>query len=211
MDEFFERLHRTGSETNGRGNGRDPRGRAVVENDLSPKLRDLAKHLKAMLTSIEDEEEIAEIDEPGATRCRGTGRGDRGDRSGRAWRTPCTGSRSPAGRPRRVEPARRARSTWRRACGEQLFEQDAERGDDQRDAVHGGGGRRQNADCPPPCGTGVPPVQSRPRATTSRFAKARYLPHWTKTGGDLRGHLSPRRFPTHRSPAKPWRSNARTS
>jgi ATP-dependent DNA helicase DinG len=33
----------------------------VVPNDLSPKLRDLGKHLKEMMTKLKDEEEISEV------------------------------------------------------------------------------------------------------------------------------------------------------
>ena len=50
----------TGNRPIGRANGRVHEAN-FVENDLSPKLRDLAKHLKAMLTKVDDEEEIAEI------------------------------------------------------------------------------------------------------------------------------------------------------
>ena len=56
---FFERCIRW-QDTRGRGNGRihEPNW---VENDLSPKLRDLSKHLKEMLTKTDDEAEISEI------------------------------------------------------------------------------------------------------------------------------------------------------
>ena len=56
---FFERCIAY-HETQGRSNGRihEPNW---AENDLSPKFRDLAKHLKEMLTKLEREEEIAEV------------------------------------------------------------------------------------------------------------------------------------------------------
>jgi ATP-dependent DNA helicase DinG len=59
IENFFERCvgwH----EQFGRGNGRihEP---DWVENDLSPKLRDLGKHLKEMLTKVERDDEISEI------------------------------------------------------------------------------------------------------------------------------------------------------
>jgi Rad3-related DNA helicase/REP element-mobilizing transposase RayT len=59
MEGFFERCIAY-QENVGRGNGRihEPNW---VENDLSPKLTDLSKHLKAMLTGIERDEEIAEL------------------------------------------------------------------------------------------------------------------------------------------------------
>lgn len=44
----------------GRGNGRIREANAV-ENSLSPKLRDLSLHLKAMLPNLQQEEEIAEV------------------------------------------------------------------------------------------------------------------------------------------------------
>ena len=47
-------------ETAGRSNGRVQQAERR-ENDLSPKLRDLAMHLKAMMTKLKDEEEISEI------------------------------------------------------------------------------------------------------------------------------------------------------
>jgi Rad3-related DNA helicase/REP element-mobilizing transposase RayT len=56
---FFERLIRW-QETFGRSNGR-VHDKDIVENDLSPKLRDLNLHLKAMLPSLENEEEISEL------------------------------------------------------------------------------------------------------------------------------------------------------
>jgi ATP-dependent DNA helicase DinG len=58
-DRFFSRVvgyqHRFGR-SNGRVNDPD-----WVENDLTPKLKDLAIHLKAMLAQIRDEEEISEL------------------------------------------------------------------------------------------------------------------------------------------------------
>src|SRR4051812_34516092 len=59
MERFFERCARW-HEQSGRGNGRihEP---DWVENDLSPKLRDLVKHLKEMLTKLTQDEEITEI------------------------------------------------------------------------------------------------------------------------------------------------------
>jgi REP element-mobilizing transposase RayT len=59
MEHFFERCIRW-HDSHGRGNGRIHEAN-WVENDLSPKLRDLAKHLKEMLTKLEREEEISEI------------------------------------------------------------------------------------------------------------------------------------------------------
>jgi len=58
-EQFFERII-AWQENQGRGTGRvqEPN---VVQNDLSPKLGDLAKHLKAMMTQLEREEELAEI------------------------------------------------------------------------------------------------------------------------------------------------------
>src|SRR5690606_14292668 len=44
----------------GRANGRIHESR-FVENDVSPKLRDLAIHLKEMMAGVEDDEELAEI------------------------------------------------------------------------------------------------------------------------------------------------------
>lgn len=46
--------------THGKGNGRI-REANVVENTLSPKLRDLSLHMKAMLTSVKNEEEMSEL------------------------------------------------------------------------------------------------------------------------------------------------------
>ncbi len=59
MERFFERVI-WWQENIGRANGRvhEPE---VVENDLSPKLRDLSKHLKAMMSQITNEEEISEL------------------------------------------------------------------------------------------------------------------------------------------------------
>jgi ATP-dependent DNA helicase DinG len=58
-DEFFDRCAFWHKE-HGRGNGRIRQPNAV-ENLLSGKLRDLALHLKAMLTQLKNDEEIAEI------------------------------------------------------------------------------------------------------------------------------------------------------
>jgi ATP-dependent DNA helicase DinG len=59
IDRFFERVIRW-QETEGRGNGRVQKAN-VVHNDLSPKLRDLAKHLKELLLNLTDDAEISEI------------------------------------------------------------------------------------------------------------------------------------------------------
>src|SRR4051794_5761288 len=56
---FFERVIEW-QETAGRTNGRVQQPN-VVKNDLSPKLRDLATHLKEMMTRLKDDEEISEV------------------------------------------------------------------------------------------------------------------------------------------------------
>src|SRR4051812_2262737 len=72
-DRFFERVIAY-QETEGRSNGRVQRAN-VVENDLSPKLRNLSKHLKAMLSAL-DEEQIAEMSELNSMSERFKGFGD---------------------------------------------------------------------------------------------------------------------------------------
>jgi ATP-dependent DNA helicase DinG len=59
IDRFFSRVLRW-QQQNGRSNGRvnEPHW---VQNDISPKLRDLSLHLKAMLTHVKSEEETSEI------------------------------------------------------------------------------------------------------------------------------------------------------
>jgi ATP-dependent DNA helicase DinG len=59
MEFFFERCI-TWHEQFGRGNGRIHESN-WIENDLSPTFKDLAKHLKEMLTKVQREEEISEI------------------------------------------------------------------------------------------------------------------------------------------------------
>jgi ATP-dependent DNA helicase DinG len=59
IDSFFERCI-FWQERQGRGNGRIHE-KGIVENDLSPRLRDLYKQLKAMLVDTKDEEELAEL------------------------------------------------------------------------------------------------------------------------------------------------------
>jgi Rad3-related DNA helicase/REP element-mobilizing transposase RayT len=56
---FFARVAHW-QETEGRSNGRVHEAN-VVPNDLSPKLRDLGKHLKEMMTKLKNEEEISEV------------------------------------------------------------------------------------------------------------------------------------------------------
>ena len=58
-ERFFERIIRY-QETGGRSNGRVQQP-DVVPNDLSPRLRDLGKHLREMLSKLEHEEEISEL------------------------------------------------------------------------------------------------------------------------------------------------------
>jgi ATP-dependent DNA helicase DinG len=58
-ERFFERIVRW-QDGAGRGNGR-VREPEVVLNDLSPKLRDLSKHLREMLPKLEHEDEVSEI------------------------------------------------------------------------------------------------------------------------------------------------------
>src|SRR4051812_11472124 len=59
IDEFFDSIVRW-QESVGRGNGRvqEPN---VVRNDLSPRLRSLATHIKAMGTQIKKEDELSEL------------------------------------------------------------------------------------------------------------------------------------------------------
>jgi len=59
IDRFFSRVVRW-QQQNGRSNGRVDQPH-WIENDISPKLRDLSLHLKAMLTHIESEEEMSEV------------------------------------------------------------------------------------------------------------------------------------------------------
>jgi Rad3-related DNA helicase/REP element-mobilizing transposase RayT len=56
---FFGRIAHW-QETEGRSNGRVHQP-DVVPNDLSPKLRDLGKHLKEMMTKLKNDEEISEV------------------------------------------------------------------------------------------------------------------------------------------------------
>jgi len=63
-ENFFARCNDWQKE-NGRANGRIHEGN-FVENDLSPKLRDLSKHLKEMLSKLEKEEDISEINSASA-------------------------------------------------------------------------------------------------------------------------------------------------
>jgi Rad3-related DNA helicase len=59
IDDFFDRII-AWQETAGRGNGRvqEPN---IIRNELSPKLRNLATHIKAMGTQIKKEDELAEL------------------------------------------------------------------------------------------------------------------------------------------------------
>src|SRR6267142_5161800 len=59
IDRFFSRVVRW-QQTNGRSNGRVNQPN-WIENDISPKLRDLSLHIKAMLTHIDAEEELSEL------------------------------------------------------------------------------------------------------------------------------------------------------
>lgn len=58
-ENFFHRCI-SWQESFGRGNGRI-REKQVVENDLTPKLRELDKHLKAILANLTEDDEIAEL------------------------------------------------------------------------------------------------------------------------------------------------------
>jgi ATP-dependent DNA helicase DinG len=59
MDDFFEGCVQW-QQSAGRANGRIHEAN-IVQNTLSPKLRDLALHMKAMLPGLEKEEEISEV------------------------------------------------------------------------------------------------------------------------------------------------------
>jgi Rad3-related DNA helicase/REP element-mobilizing transposase RayT len=59
IDRFFSGVVRW-QQQNGRSNGRVDQPH-WIENDITPKLRDLSLHLKAMLTHIESEEEMSEL------------------------------------------------------------------------------------------------------------------------------------------------------
>ena len=58
-ERFFQRCIEW-QEQFGRANGR-LHEKGIVENDLSPKLKDLAKHIKAMLVDLENEAEVSEL------------------------------------------------------------------------------------------------------------------------------------------------------
>ncbi|HMO24963.1 MAG TPA: hypothetical protein PKB10_01715, partial [Tepidisphaeraceae bacterium] len=58
-ERFFERCVRW-HESNGRQNGR-VREKHIIENDLSPAIAELHKHLKGLLQTIENDEELAEL------------------------------------------------------------------------------------------------------------------------------------------------------
>jgi Rad3-related DNA helicase/REP element-mobilizing transposase RayT len=58
-EQFFERVIHW-QETVGRSNGRVYE-KHVVENDLSPKLRQLSKHLKSLQSTLTEDEEISEV------------------------------------------------------------------------------------------------------------------------------------------------------
>ena len=59
LDYFFQRCIEW-QETFGRANGRIHE-KNIVENDITPKLKDLQKHLRSMLAATQDEEEISEL------------------------------------------------------------------------------------------------------------------------------------------------------
>ncbi len=59
VDGFFDRVIKW-QEQHGRSNGR-VHEKAIVENDLSPKFHDLTLHLKALLATLQNDEEITEI------------------------------------------------------------------------------------------------------------------------------------------------------
>ncbi|HEX3355545.1 MAG TPA: helicase C-terminal domain-containing protein [Tepidisphaeraceae bacterium] len=59
IDDFFERII-AWQESTGKPNGR-VREANIVRNELSPKLRDLALHIKAMGTQVTQEEELSEL------------------------------------------------------------------------------------------------------------------------------------------------------
>jgi Rad3-related DNA helicase/REP element-mobilizing transposase RayT len=59
LEGFFDRCV-FWQENYGRGNGRIHE-KGIVENDLSPRLKDLHKQIKSMLAGLEDEEELAEL------------------------------------------------------------------------------------------------------------------------------------------------------
>jgi Rad3-related DNA helicase/REP element-mobilizing transposase RayT len=59
LDHFFDRcIH--WQETHSRGNGRIHQ-KGIVENDISPRLKDLHKQLKSMLADMQNEEEVSEL------------------------------------------------------------------------------------------------------------------------------------------------------
>jgi len=59
LDYFFQRCIEW-QESFGRSNGRIQE-KHIVENDISPGLKDLSKHLRSMLTGTQDEEEVSEL------------------------------------------------------------------------------------------------------------------------------------------------------
>jgi Rad3-related DNA helicase/REP element-mobilizing transposase RayT len=181
---FFERCIRW-QEQHGRSNGRI--GEAdIVENDLSPKLRDLSLHLKAMLPELKTEEEIAEI----------TSQANKAAAMAESIAA-LIGQTVPdavywmeiSGRtPKRVA-LRCAPINVAGGLKQHLFEK-------MRSVVltsatlctkrSGGGsaghGRGARATGSASSGTGFQPVQATPTDEPLRIREGAYLPHWTRKG-----------------------------
>jgi Rad3-related DNA helicase/REP element-mobilizing transposase RayT len=174
----------------GRGNGRIREAHAV-ENSLSPKLRDLSLHLKAMLPKLEKEEEIAELTATAEKISIMAQSLDAliGQSIGETvyWM-------DIAGQSTRRISLHAAPINVAQGLKMQLFDKMNSvvmtsatlctgRTKPNADENHGRGARATENARALPRGTGAPPVVLSPAPSSIQVRQGAYLPHWTKDRG----------------------------
>src|SRR4051812_10688368 len=176
VERFFERVARY-QESVGRSNGRVQQ-KDVIENDLTPALRNLSKHLKAMLSAL-DEEQIAEMSELNSMSERFKGFGDAIE-SILAQKIPDAvywfevSGRTPMRVSLHAAPINVAEGLRK-----ELFERLHSVVMTSATLCTAGGGKRHNS---PKRSTGFQPVPAVPTGELATREGA-YLPHWTQKNG----------------------------
>src|SRR5687768_10975968 len=187
VEDFFFRCAEW-QRSSGRANGRihEP---GVVKNDLSPKLRDLSLHLKAMLPSLEKDEDVSEVGSLAEkvsalaeTLAAVVGQTlpdcvywmDVGGRGGRGVSLHAAPVNVGEGLKRQLfEKVHSVVMTSATLCTGSTSSPKAKHGLEARATGGVGSGR----------GTGFQPVREAAAAGDLRTREGAYLPHWTRDGG----------------------------
>jgi Rad3-related DNA helicase/REP element-mobilizing transposase RayT len=178
LDGFFDRcIH--WQETQGRGNGRIHQ-KGAIENDISPRLKDLHKQVKAMAADLRNEEEVSELSSL-ADKVHALGASleavlDQQIEDAVYWMD-VSRSVGATGRPTKRVSLHAAPINVAEGLKRHLFEKVGPVV--MCSATMCTAGKGANASR----GTGYQPVKPLPEPDQVQIRQGAYLPHWTKDGG----------------------------